>query len=64
MRIPILIVLSGIALIVVVNGIFGASCTDRIATNPWCMPNLATVIDLALIGVMVGLIVYSRRRRR
>jgi hypothetical protein len=64
MRIPILIVLSVIALVVMFNRIFASSCTDRIATNPWCMPNLATVIDLALIGAMVGLIVYSRRRRR
>jgi|GraSoiStandDraft_25_1057303.scaffolds.fasta_scaffold1049732_1 hypothetical protein len=63
MRIPILIVLSVSALTVILNRIFAASCTDRIATSPWCMANLATVIDLALIGAIVGLIVYSRRRR-
>jgi hypothetical protein len=64
MRTSILIVLSGFALFVIVNVILVNSCTDRIATSPWCMPRLAQVVDLVVIGGTVGLVVYSRRRKR
>jgi hypothetical protein len=64
MRTSILIVLSGFALIVVFNGIFVTSCTDRIATSPWCMPHLAMVVDLLLIGATIGFVIYRRRWRR
>ena len=56
---------AALALLIVAHGAFVASCTDRIATSPWCMPWLAIGLD-AVVGVFVvyAVILAVRRRTR